>query len=266
MDLNRIDLKSETSKILKSWLDVHKELFHPIEPEYVTIANHAFRVQLLYSKNASLIDLGGGATLVNGILAHLGMKVFVVDYMDHYWEKKTVQTDNAKLAFDFLEKQGVKFIKSDLCDIDLKTVFAPGSIDVITTNNAIEHFHHSPQKCLESAVSVLKSGGKFIIEVPNAVNILKRLRVLLGKTNYVDLKSFYFSEPFMGHVREYTKKDLISLAGYLSLSDYRILGRNWAGTLYTKIKNPVLAKTIDRLLRPFPGLCASLFLIARKNN
>jgi len=107
--------------------------------------------------------------------------------------------------------------------------------------------------------------GRVFFEVPNAANLLKRLRLLTGRTNYPPFSSFWDSDVYLGHVREYSVADLLSLARYLRLIDVKVVGKNWFGALYPTVHNRAIAERVDTLLQAFPGLCGSLFLTGRKS-
>ena len=77
--------------------------------------------------------------------------------------------------------------------------------------DVIEHLHTSPKKILAEARRVLKPGGKLILTTPNLTTLKNRLYMLFGRTVYTDLDYWYNSEPFFGHVREYTVKEVKSI-------------------------------------------------------
>ena len=259
-----VSLETETTRLLRDWLREQAALFKPREAEHVLIANNCFRVKQLYRPGGTLIDLGGGITLANGILARLGMKVHVVDFMENYWAEGSEFTVNVQASFDFLRSQGVQFLKADLTDCDLRQHFPLGTVDRIVSNHTLEHFHRSPRKLLESGVDVLATGGMMVIEVPNALNLLKRIKVLFGRTNYAPFDDFYLNAHWTGHVREYSLEDLATLARLLGFDDWRIYGKNWHGSLYFDITSRHAALLADKALQFFPGLCGSLFLEANK--
>lgn len=260
-----VSLETETTRLVRDWLREQAALFKPLEPEHVTVANHCFRVKKLYKPGGTVVDLGGGTTLVNGVLARLGMNVHVLDLMEEYHSERAFYSDSARASFDFLRSQGVQFLKTDLTDCDLRQHFPLGAVDRIVSNHTLEHFHHSPRKLLESSVAVLADGGLMVIEVPNAVNFLKRIKVLFGRTNYPPYGEFYSNAHYSGHVREYSVGDLTALARLLGFVDWKIYGKNWHGALYFTIKNRHAALLADRTLQLFPGLGGSLFLEARKS-
>jgi len=220
-----------------------------------------FRAAHLFRPNGTLIDLGGGISPHNGILARLGMTVYVVDMLAGYWEHKASSPTNITDQIKALRECGVRFLEREISHYDLRNDFDENSIDIVTTFHCIEHLHCSPRVVLGSAMRVLKPGGTLLVEVPNAVNVRKRLAVLMGKTNYGSYNHYYFSDPFLGHVREYTIGDLRSLAQNLGASSFRIFGQN--NTVYGSWVNkiPVVFRSaLDRITQLRPGWCSSILL------
>ncbi len=220
-----------------------------------------FRARRLYRENGTLIDLGGGISPHNGILARFGMTVYVVDMLGQYWGHKASAPTDIAPQLAVLQECGVRFLEREISNYDLTRDFDENSIDTVTTFHCIEHLHCSPRQVLESAIRVLKPGGTLLIEVPNAVNLRKRVAVLGGKTNYGSYDHYYFSDPFLGHVREYTVGDLHSLAKNLGAKSYRIFGQN--NTVYGSWVEKIPAffrSSLDRVIQFRPGLCSSLLL------
>jgi SAM-dependent methyltransferase len=221
---------------------------------------HSYRIGLLYQKNGVLIDLGGGISLHNGVLAQLGMTVYVIDLLGEYWEVKATNPTTVHEEVRALEACGVRFIQQELSTCLLTAYFPDNSIDVVTSFHCLEHLHQSPKRLLESAMRVLKPGGKLLIEVPNAANARKRLALLLGRTNYLPYKAYYYSSDYRGHIREYVTDDLHQLASNLGAKSHRVFGSNnyggeWIGTFPSPVR-----KIADVLFRRFPGLCGALLL------
>jgi SAM-dependent methyltransferase len=254
---------SATESMLEGWLDEHRDLFKPTDPRHAVIPWLTFRVVSTDRPGGTLVDLGGGLGLTNAVLAQLGMKTYVVDLLENYFPHSTWKTDTQR-EVQFLESKGVEFVRADLTNCDLRDHFQSDSVDVVCSYHALEHLHHSPRRMLYSAMEVLKPGGQVFFEVPNAANALKRVRLLLGRTNYEPYEQYWDSDVWVGHVREYTVGDLRALAAHLHLADWRILGRNWYGALFSSVSQRGIASALDRVLRNVPGLCGSLFLKGKK--
>lgn len=251
------------SERLSAWMERRFHEFPSTDSQAVLTGSFSYRTALTYAVGGTIVDLGGGFSPLNGFLAESGMKVFVVDLLEEYFSHSTVTSPVTPLI-EKLKQSGVEFISADLVEFDLRNRFAANSVDCVASYHTLEHLHHSPKRLLESAIAVLKPGGTLVIEVPNAVNLAKRIRVALGRTNYLPYRQFYEHDKWVGHVREYTLGDLRALASFLPLSSSRIEGRNWYGSLYrTKLLASVIP-LVDATLRLRPGLCGSLYLIGRK--
>jgi SAM-dependent methyltransferase len=241
------------------------ELFLPHQAIDVFVPMLLYRISQIYKPGGTVVDLGGGNDIANGVLAENGMHVYVVDMLDAYFQmsesSRSVQAEK-----EFLENMGVNYIEADLIKTNLTDHFEEGSVDFVTSNHCLEHLHESPRYLLESAVKVLSEDGKMNIEVPNAINLLKRFKVLFGKTNYTDYDKLYFSETYVGHIREYSTGDLKMLSRHLGFKRQSLAGRNWFGSLYEKFGVNLFSKTLDKLLQISPGLCGSLFLTLEKKD
>jgi SAM-dependent methyltransferase len=188
------------------------------------------------------------------------MSIYVVDLLSDYWELKATNPTAITREIKFLEACGVQFIHGEVSTFDFRTHFVDKSVDVVTSFHCLEHLHQSPKFVLESAMRALKPSGLLLIEVPNAANIRKRIALLMGHTNYPDYSTFYYSSPYVGHVREYTVGDLRQLGRNAGATKYRIFGKNtiygpWAERIPYPIRRP-----LDVWLQLFPSLCSSLLL------
>ncbi|HEU4709788.1 MAG TPA: class I SAM-dependent methyltransferase [Methylophilaceae bacterium] len=248
---------------IQAWLTSNLDKFLLTDPLPTLVEWLDYRISLSYLPNGSLVDLGGGVSGTNGFLSQHGMNVTIVDLFQEYYSWSTIKDPIAKQQ-DYLASLGVKFIQADLVECNLLDHFASASVDCIATYHTLEHLHHSPKLLLESAMQVLKPGGTLIIEVPNAANLLKRIKLMAGETNYPSYSAFYDKKRWVGHVREYTMGDLRQVADRLGLASWRIEGKNWYGSLYRKKALEFAAKPLDVLLQTRPGLCGSLFLIGKK--
>ena len=220
------------------------------------------RIRCIYVEGGSLIDLGGGFSVVNCVLAKMGMTVCVIDLMGEYFKDSTLRS-TMREQFDYLAANGVKFISTDLLEYDFKD-FAQESVDVVCSHHCLEHLHHSPKELCLHSLKILKRGGLFFVEVPNSINLLKRIKVLFGRTNYPEYSNYFETPVWRGHIREYSVDDLEYLAQVCGLKNYNIFGLNYYGTLYSKFKYNALARLIDNILRLRPNVCSALYLSAIK--
>ena len=236
-------------------------------------ASNLFRIGRLYREGGVLVDLGGGVSAHNGVLAQLGMRVHVVDMLTDYWDHRDWLPGGAASAkinheFKLLESCGVQFIQAEMTTYDFTKHFAQNSVDLVTSFHCVEHLHQSPKIPLESAMRVLKPGGTLLVEVPNAANLRKRLALLMGRTNYEPYNHFYNNSPWLGHVREYTIGDLHQLAENIGAREHRIFGKNFLqGPAVQRISKYIarpFQNGLDATLQLFPGLCSCIFFEARK--
>ena len=225
------------------------------------IGKYLYHMSLIHKPGGSVIDLGGGVACSLLALSKLGMDVTVIDnYSRPYYAQ-----DEYQEVLNIFRSSGIKIYEMDILDCSFD--FVPDeSIDHIVSFDCLEHLHHSPKKILEIAVTKLAPKGKLIIGSPNAVNVLKRIRVLFGRSNLCSLEEFYYQgNPFTGHIREWTKSELLQLASWLQLENAQVTGRNW----FLHVKYAWLPRhfrtLIDVPLRIFPGLCSNLYLVAEKS-
>jgi SAM-dependent methyltransferase len=220
------------------------------------IEKDVLQVQLTYVPNGKVIDLGGGYSPMSAVLARLGMDVTVVDT---FGSTPFYEQFSAQELCDALRSFGVKLAKSDLREYDPETVFDPASVDIVDCFGAIYLFN--PRQLLDRCMRVLKPGGKLVLECNNAVSLLRRIRVLLGRNNTNTFEAYFFDDRYKHF---WIKSDVQALAGYLKLSEWHLLGRNWS--VYqsrNELPRSVLAMA-DNILRPFPSLCNDIYLIGKK--
>jgi SAM-dependent methyltransferase len=213
-----------------------------------------------------VVDLGGGFSPWNPLLAEEGRRVTVVDSFAGYWTSHWSGHEGADVAklVELLRDAGVRLVEADLVAWEPAEHFAPRSVDVVFSSHTFEHFHSSPLPLLRRCLEVLRDGGRVVICVPNAVNLRKRLAVLVGRTNLPEFDSFFMGEgAYWGHVREYCTDDLRRLAAVLGLEDVRVFGRNWVGRAWVLARAHVPAPLLrcgDWLLSRRAGLCTDLYL------
>ena len=134
---------------------------------------YAFRMELSHKNNGRLLSLGGGLDPSLLALRLLGMQIAIIDdYSQRYYEMP-----DYRIAREKFSAHGVQIVQGDLLTSNFEIV-EDSSVDCVSSFDCLEHLHHSPKAAFERAVAKLSQGGRFIIGVPNAVNLAKRLRCL----------------------------------------------------------------------------------------
>jgi SAM-dependent methyltransferase len=202
--------------------------------------------------SASVLDIGGGHGLFPALVAARGARVVVADSFADVDDVKRQQVAEHYASLG-VETQFVDAVREAL-------PFEDSTFEAATSFDAMEHFHHSPRGLFDEIRRVAKPGAKFVLGVPNAVNVRKRVAVPLGRSNWAHFEDWWCPEVFHGHVREPTVADLKRIGEYLELSDARIVGRNWLGYRGGVAKR-VITRLADYPLRTRPSMCANLYLI-----
>jgi 2-polyprenyl-3-methyl-5-hydroxy-6-metoxy-1,4-benzoquinol methylase len=202
----------------------------------------------------AICDIGGGVGLFSPGCAALGMKVLLIDDFADPINKQVGDS-----PFVVHKKYGVRI---EMRDPIAKGVADIGDLfDIVTTFDSMEHWHNSP-KALFGQVrrSLLKSGGRFVLGVPNCVNLRKRITVPFGIGKWTQMRDWYEEPVFRSHVREPDVDDLLYIARDMSLKEIHIVGRNWLG--YESPYGVVRWGThiADLPLRLFPKLCSDIYL------
>ncbi|MEK7116163.1 MAG: class I SAM-dependent methyltransferase [Patescibacteria group bacterium] len=97
-------------------------------------------------------------------------------------------------------ENGVEVMRGDLAD-----PFPDGSFDLVVCNAVLEHVQGIHKHVFDEARRVLAPGGSFVLTTPNIASLLKRVRLLFGRSPNWDLKDFFDSGlEFTGHTREFT--------------------------------------------------------------
>jgi SAM-dependent methyltransferase len=220
----------------------------------------AFHISLVTSRkgpNCSLCDLGGGIGLFSLGCAALGMKVTLVDDFHD-----AVNERFGPSVLDLHRFHGVTVLSRDVVREGIE--LPEQSLDVVTTFDSMEHWHHSPKRLFAAVVECLVPGGLFVLGVPNCVNLRKRIMVPLGFGAWSLIKDWYEPPVFRGHVREPSVADLRYIAQDMNLTNVSILGRNWLGYVSRYRTARAITPLVDGFLSYFPSLCADIYLLGTK--
>jgi len=247
-----------------------------VEGQLQDLPRVAFHIRLLeerVGRRIRLCDLASGVGFFPAACAQLGMRVTMIDDFQHPFgagqdadkvpdAPDAVNQTIAETVLELHRSLGVEVLRKDVLVDGFD--FPPGSLDVVTCFESMEHFHHSPRRLFAAVREALVPGGLFVLGCPNAVNLRKRITVPLGRGKWSEMIHWYEPERFRGHVREPDVDDLHYIARDMALSEVEILGRNWAGYLNQRRWVRSITPFVDRLLQLRPTLCSDIYLVGRR--
>lgn len=79
--------------------------------------------------------------------------------------------------------------------------------DVVVAAEVIEHLYIPPSLVFPFFAQALSPTGRLVVQTPNGVALSRRIRMLAGRQPYMPLKP---PRPDPGHIREYTRSELVS--------------------------------------------------------
>lgn len=218
-------------------------------------SNISKTVQKYLKVGDKVLDFGSGSCDKTAVIQALGFKCSAYDDLLDDWHKLG---NNRDKIIQFAQESGIDFRLAS----DGYLPFEKESFDMVMLHDVIEHLHDSPRDLLNDLVELIKPNGYLFITVPNAVNIRKRISVILGKTNLPPFDNYYwYPGPWRGHVREYVKDDLFQTAKFLNLEIMELRSCH------------LMLKVLPRVVRPiyiflsnlFPGWRDSWLLVAKKS-
>jgi len=216
--------------------------------------NIAWTVLRYLQPGDKILDFGSGPCDKTAVLQALGFRCFACDDLSDDWHQIE---DNKDKILTFARESGIEFRLAG----DGTLPFDHNSFDMIMMHDVLEHLHDSPCCLLNGLIELVKPEGFLFITVPNAVNIRKRIDVLFGRTNLPDFAVYYwYPGPWRGHVREYTKGDLVQLAGYLNLEIVELRSCHHLLSKLPRITRPVYLA----LTKVITGWRDSWLLVAKK--
>ncbi|MGH9595790.1 MAG: methyltransferase domain-containing protein, partial [Edaphobacter sp.] len=135
---------------------------------------------------------------------------------------------------------------------------ACGRFDLIVFSEVIEHLCLAPEYVLAALRALLTDTGVLICTTPNAADLAKRVRLLLGRNPYERLR-FYSMNP--GHIREYTRQELREIAESVGLQCIQHAYFNWIQPDEHPIKT-----LLKRLARSHPSFRSFQACVLKRTN
>jgi SAM-dependent methyltransferase len=144
-------------------------------------------------------------------------------------------------------------------NIELEPVpFHDNSFDVVIFNELFEHLRINPVFTLKEVHRVLKRGGKLLLSTPNLRSLDGIKHFLIDNLSYSCSSDLY--EQYrkldtighMGHVREYTTREVIE---FLHRIGFRVDSLLWRGAYSSRVRKAIVR--IAPNLRPFFSVIAT---------
>lgn len=129
------------------------------------------------------------------------------------------------------------------------------SVDHVVASEIFEHLI-SPLLFLQESARVLKPGGLMLMTTPNVSNFGAVVNLLRGKSNYERLERspmFLVEDEWRGHIRFYSKEELVWLAGRygLEMIDHQYYHDDYPESA---LRNNGISSSVKRLIRRTFGL------------
>jgi SAM-dependent methyltransferase len=222
-----------------------------------TIRTLAEALRHLAPSGSRLLDIGCGALDKATVYQKLGYVCYGCDDFVDPWHSRR---ENLDPVLAFANGVGVQVYtqREAFC-----IPWDEGSFDIVTIVNVIEHLHESPRKILNFAGTYLKPGGLLVVVMPNAVNLRKRLSVVMGQSNYTPARGlFEYDGIWRGHTREYTFRETCQIVEWAGLDV--VYKRTFHGMLRSRLHNPFLRLLFKGLSMPAPSFRDGLLVVGRK--
>ncbi len=225
--------------------------FRPARGSYANIARTVRRHLL---PGSSVLDFGAGPADATAVVQALGYRCSAFDDLRDPWH---LVDDNRERILAFARAMGIDYCLAEAGGLP----FERGSFDLVMIHDVLEHLHDSPRDLMNDLVDLVRPGGYLFATVPNAVNLRKRIAVLLGRTN-LPAYDYYYWHPgaWRGHVREYVRDDLARLAAWLGLEVVELRGCSHMLTRLPAAVRPVW----QAVTSIFRGVRDTWMLVARK--
>lgn len=144
------------------------------------------------------------------------------------------------------------------CDLAIdKVPFEDNFFNVVFCNETLEHLNFHPLKVFKEIQRVLKPGGRVLITTPNLTRLNNRIKFLLGKSIYHNIREDYWAGT---HYREYSKNELVYLIKEAGLKVKEIIFIN-----FDYPDTNFIVKIVNKLMGLlFPFLRGNIVIIGEK--
>lgn len=214
-------------------------------------------VKRFLPKGGRILDLGCGSLSKTALLTLLGYEMHGADDYQDPWH---LRDNSLKKLKGFAKNFGITLTVQNITH---RLNYPENYFDACMINDVIEHLHETPRNLLNNAGLLVREGGYLFVTMPNAVNLRKRLSVMMGKSNYPAVEMLYHCiGPWRGHVREYT---LVEQEYILRTSGFAIC---FSSTYHGMVDGKLMPKFLKYLYKGvccfFPSMRENIATVAQK--
>ncbi len=218
-------MNQKNQTIAKVYEDV-VSLFPSEVQETLLFANkgkHLYEVSQIIqrcSETAKILDCGGGVGVNLLVLSRLNPKyqLCLIDRFEEY------TTDNimgdCKSALPLLSSSNINVVKQDFVKKP-RLPYEDESFDIVTSFDVMEHLPTHPIKQLREIYRVLKKNRYICLGGPNAISLVKRQGLLMGKHPYIPF-NLWCQDKYFSHYREYSPQEYLRLLEMTGFEDIHI--------------------------------------------
>ena len=223
-----------------------------------------------------ILDVGGGMGINLICLRRLigkEIKLSLIDQFEEYDDHNRM--GNAAIGNRILRESGISVINQNFMD-DPKFPFHAESFDIITCFDVIEHLPSHPLRLFQEIKNVLTNNGVFIVGVPNAVSLHRRIKLLSGKHPYMPFDE-WCQDKYFQHYREYSGSEMMKLLAmtgfiaektFLSLEPLATMAKNRYHSRHYKGFSlvSILLFLLYLLEKPLPNLRHTVYCVSKKED
>lgn len=208
-------MKVLKTEIAQAFLEMREKF--PFGEGYVSDALNKYiaitsQIMKDYPPGSKILSIGSGPCDLEAILSKLGYDITAIDDLEDPWHLIGKNRERIK---DFAKQMNIELIIQSAEQPQLKENY----FDVVLLVDVMPHLSGSPRELLNYSISLLKPDGLLLIETANAAALFNRVRLLFGKSDSVDIESFYWTiGKYRGHVKEYTRYELKQVLSYHNLN------------------------------------------------
>ncbi|MBN1846920.1 MAG: class I SAM-dependent methyltransferase [Sedimentisphaerales bacterium] len=189
-------------------------------------------------------------------LLDIGTTPFIFYIQQQYPRYQIHALDRTDLLADRCRARGIGF---HTCDLDARSIpLADASFDVILFTEILEHIFAPPTEILRELFRILRPGGTLILSVPNLATLVRRIKFLFGRSP-LDPPDEQMKLDWVhghGHIREYTRQEII---GLLRNCHFRIDRCEYLESATDRAAGRRPGRAWHRWIEPFYGLAVRLF-------